>query len=547
MGDRAPHLLRYLIWFCAFGAAFCMAANSAVVRQTRNGSDAAGNQSSGTGVYTLSGIVVNALTGAPIRRALVELIGSQSQLVLTDEGGKFQFENLARGQCGIHAHKPGYANPSREAPAMVTIGMDTSALVLKLAPESGIAVKVTGDDGEGVEGVPVRVLSSQVRDGRRYWNTHGGGQTDEQGELRLGDLSPGKYYVSVGPSFRPVGHVGEGAQANDVGYPRVFYPNAEQLEAAAPVDVNPGQRARLELSLSTVPLYRISGTVVGGPPGQSCNLRLTDRSGMDLAIGLRENAITGMFRSGEIPAGFYTLVANCIVNGEDAITGRIPLPVDSSIANVTLPVAPTVSIPVTFRTDEGNTDANENTPSGMLLLIQKQLGAHGISGWSEPETDGDFKRLVVKGVEPGAYSVDIKSAPGWYVESARYGSIDLLAEDLTVPEGGTTEAIEITLRSDGASVNGSVRARGAAPATGMVLLVPSRTPRLVRVTPITNGTFTISELAPGSYRAIALDHAEDLEYTNPDALRDYLTKAQDVTLSPKRETRVDLELVQREK
>jgi hypothetical protein len=62
-----------------------------------------------------------------------------------------------------------------------------------------------------------------------------------------------------------------------------------------------------------------------------------------------------------------------------------------------------------------------------------------------------------------------------------------------------------------------------------------------------NGAFTLRDLAPGSYRALAIDRADDLEYTNPDALRDYLTKAQEVTLGPKQESRMDLELVQRAK
>jgi hypothetical protein len=547
MGDRVRHLLQYLIWLWVFGAALCVVAMPAAALQIREGPDGAGDKSSGTGPYTLSGIVVDGATGAPIRRALVQLVGPQSQLVLTDEGGKFKFENLAQGPCVIQAHKPGYTNLSGKSPAMVTIGADTPPLVLKLEPESPIAVKVTGEDGEGVEGLPVRVLSSRVRDGRRYWDTHGGGQTDEQGEFRVGNLPPGKYYVSVGPSFRPVGHVGEGPQESDVGYPRVFYPNAEELEGAALVEVNPGRRARLEFSLSTVPLYRISGTVVGSTPGQPCNLRLTDSSGEDMAIGVRVNPMTGVFRSGEIPAGFYTLVANCIVNGGDSIRGRIPQHVDSSIANVTLAVAPTVSIPVTFRTNEGGADAIENNPAGMVFVTEKQPGARRISAWSEPEADGDDRRIVVKRVEPGAYSVDIHPTPGWYVESARYGSVDLLTEDMTVPEGGTTEAIEITLRNDGARASGNVRERGVAPASGVVLLVPSRAPRLVKVTRITNGTFTISDLAPGSYLAIALDRVDDLEYTNPEALRDYLTKAQDVTLSPKQESRMDLELLQREK
>jgi hypothetical protein len=155
--------------------------------------------------------------------------------------------------------------------------------------------------------------------------------------------------------------------------------------------------------------------------------------------------------------------------------------------------------------------------------------------------------MVVKGAEPGTYLVDIQPNPGWYVESALYGSIDLLTEELTVPEGGTTEAIEITMRNDGASVSGNVRGKGAAPPAGMVLLVSSRAPRMVGAARIMNGTFDISNLAPGSYRAIAIDRADDLEYTNPEELRDYLTKAQDVTLGPKQESHLDLELVQREK
>jgi hypothetical protein len=182
-----------------------------------------------------------------------------------------------------------------------------------------------------------------------------------------------------------------------------------------------------------------------------------------------------------------------------------------------------------------------------VILTQTQRNGRRGAAWSELEADGDDKRMVVKGAEPGIYSVDIRPNPGWYVESALYGSVDLLTNDLTVPEGGTMEAIEITLRNDGASASGNVRGRGVAPASGMVLLVPSRAPRLVKVTPIMNGSFTIDDLAPGSYRVIALDRSDDLEYTNPEALQDYLTKARDVTLGPKQKSRLDLELLQREK
>jgi len=547
MRHQVLHLLRYVIWVCAVAATSCVvAARPTEALQIRTAPTEDQDKSNGAGQYKLSGTVVDALTGAPIRRALVQLAGMQSQAVLTDEGGKFRFENLAQGQGMVYAHKPGYTDSSRESPTRVTIGGDTSPLVLKLDPESAIAVKVTGADGEGVEGLPVRVLMSQVQEGRRYWNMQGGGQTDEQGEYRAGNLRPGKYYLSVGPSFRPVGHVGDGAQGSDVGYPRVFYPNAGELEGAVLVEVNPGRRARLELALSTVPVYRISGAVVGGTPGQACYPRLIDSSGEDIPISVRVNPVTGVFRSGEVPAGFYTLVADCVVDGETSFAGRMPLHVDSNLANVTLSVAAMASIPVDFRTN-GGADANENSPASAVILTKKQRNGRRGAAWAELEGEGDDKRMVVKRVEPGSYSVDIRPNPGWYVESALYGFVDVLTEDLTVPEGGTTEAIEVTLRNDGARLSGNIRGKGAAGASGIVLLVSSRAPRLVRMTRIVNGAFNIGDLAPGSYRAIAIDQAEDLEYRNPDALRDYLTKAQDVTLGPKQESRVDLELVQREK
>jgi hypothetical protein len=545
MGDKISYLLRSLIWLCVFGAASGVVAGPVAALQIRTGPDSA--RSSGTGSYTLSGIVVDASTGAPIRRALVKLEGAQSQLMLTDDNGKFHFENLAQGAVGINAQKPGYSDRPSEPTTMVTIGADTRALVLKLEPESAIAVKVTGEDGEGVEGLPVRVIRSLVQEGRRYWEPHGGGQTNAQGEFKEGSLLPGKYYVSVGPSFRPVGHIGEGAQESDVGYSRVFYPNAVEMEGAAPVEVNPGRRSRLEFTLSTVPLYRISGALLGGTPGEPCQLRLTDSSGEDMPVGLRMNPATGMFRSGEIPAGFYTLVAGCIGAGRDSLVGRMPLHVDSNIANVTLSVAATVSIPVVFRTNEGGADANENSPAAMVILKQSQGRARNFGTWSDAESDEDKRRMVVTGVEPGIYSVDLRANPGWYVESARYGVVDLLTEDLTVPEGGTTEGIEIALKNDGASVSGNVHAKGTAPESGRVLMVPSHAPRLVKATRITNGTYIIKDLAPGSYRTIALDRADDIEYTNPEALRDYLSKAEEVTLGPKQESRVDLELQQREK
>jgi hypothetical protein len=554
MRDRVLHLLRNVILVCAFGVASCLVlARPTGALQVVLGPPVAVDKSTGTGRYTLSGTVVDAVTGAPIHRALVEVMGTQSQAVLTDEGGKFRFENLAQGQVVVNAHKPGYSDPRAISSSIfamdtpIMIGRDAAPLVLKLNPDSAIVVKVTSEDGEGVESLPVSLLASQVQQGRRYWGTSGEGQTNEQGEYRSTNLVPGKYYVSVGPSSRPIGLVGSGAQASDAGYPRVFYPNATELEGAAVVEVSPGKRARLELVVSTVPLYRISGAVEGGTPGQGCNLQFLDISFQEIAVGVRMNAATGVFRSDDIPAGFYTLVANCTVDGEMSLAGRMPVRVGSNISNVSLSVSPMASIPVEFRTSDTRADASEDIPLGRIFLRGKERSGRRGPAWSEQESDTNERKIVVKRVEPGSYAVDVHPNFGYYVESARYGSIDLLTDDLTVPEGGSTETIVVVLRNDGATLNGNVRGAGGAPAVGMVLLVPSRAPRLAQVARVANGAFKIRNLAPGSYRAVAIEQADDLEYTNPEVVKDYLTKGQDIRLSSKQESRVDLELVQKER
>src|SRR5512133_2919633 len=61
-----------------------------------------------TGTITLTGVVVNSVTGEPISRALIQMQGMASRVALTDSDGKFQFENLPETQAMLTAHKPGY-------------------------------------------------------------------------------------------------------------------------------------------------------------------------------------------------------------------------------------------------------------------------------------------------------------------------------------------------------------------------------------------------------------------------------------------------------
>ena len=68
MRHKVLHLLRYVIWVCAVAATSCVVvARPTEALQIRTAPTEDQDKSNGAGQYKLSGTVVDALTGAPIR------------------------------------------------------------------------------------------------------------------------------------------------------------------------------------------------------------------------------------------------------------------------------------------------------------------------------------------------------------------------------------------------------------------------------------------------------------------------------------------------
>ena len=118
----------------------------------------------------------------------------------------------------------------------------------------------------------------------------------------------------------------------------------------------------------------------------------------------------------------------------------------------------------------------------------------------------------------------------------------MLSEDLTVVEGAQPQTIEVILRDDAASVRGTVTpADGMMPVT--VLLVQARgTRNLIKVGGGFQGKFQIDGVAPGDYFLLAFDGVDRLEYENPEALNQYLSRAQHISLQPHGIANVNLTL-----
>ena len=108
--------------------------------------DGVANSKTDGNSYSLSGTVINAITGEPVRRAAIQISGQNGSLTLTDAGGHFVVEGLAEGNVLLRAMKPGFYDDEGSHPSSAQVGKDAPAVVLKLTPWAVISGRVTTKD-----------------------------------------------------------------------------------------------------------------------------------------------------------------------------------------------------------------------------------------------------------------------------------------------------------------------------------------------------------------------------------------------------------------
>jgi hypothetical protein len=183
----------------------------------------------------------------------------------------------------------------------------------------------------------------------------------------------------------------------------------------------------------------------------------------------------------------------------------------------------------------------------VVLKPQEHVFAQRQQQYSESTTDED-STPAIRNLPPGVYSVEVYPNGPYYVQSARSGSVDLLVQNLTVEPGGSNQPIQVVLRDDFASLEGSLTF-GAESESATIMIIPANS--------LTNSTqqrqnvmvanrartFQMPQLAPGEYKVLAVENPDEFEYGNPDVMRKYLSKAREVSLVPNQKVKVELEVV----
>jgi hypothetical protein len=507
--------------------------------------------------HTLSGTVVNSVSGDPVRRAMVQVAvaNSASEIsTLTDSEGRFEFSALPESDITVLVHKPGYfsgleLNPSNFEPEVVHLSTDVANLALPLLPESVIAGHVATAKGEPIEDSPVRILREVVSNGYRHWEVRGQATTDEEGQFRVVDLMPGRYLLATGPNVPSVRVTSTRGPRKD-GYETVFYPGVTEMESATPLVIAGGQQLQADFALKPEPVFQVAGTLVGFSPGSGIDVQFATKSGEIIPSPIEVNNQTGNFH-GAVPGGAYILQARGSDSAGRLAAADLPVVVNNDVEGITLALGSSITVPVnvdlrpTSRLPEQVAAANFRTARDFAVSTIRMFSADQRVDNVEVQAERNERgALAFRNLVAGRYFLEVSTTQPWYVRSATSGTTDLLRDALVVGAGRRLEPLELVLGDDGASLKVQVLA-DEQPAGGSVLLFSDQTilanARTGSSAP--GGEISFAGLAPGDYKVLAFDRdtLDSLEFRNPEALAPYASKAATITLHAGEEATLSVE------
>lgn len=537
-----------IFWLCAILAGASFAQEKPVFRMT----------------FQISGVLVDSLTGHPIRQGQVAVspvtMFDSAASIVTGEDGRFVFPNLKPGKYNLRAQRQGYLAQSLNEhdgfSTAVAVGpnLESDNLVFRLSPECSISGRIFDEAGEPVTIAQISVHQVGIAGGRQGMHLRQTVSTDDEGFYHLGHLAPGKYLIAVLASVwyaqRPEpppeahssstsGSVGVFVSAQgtyseeqsrsplDVAYPITFYPGVSDANAAALIALKPGERFVADLSLQPVPALRVR--IPGG--------RKTDG----------ENAAPGYvsLRSRSLVESPFQLPneARYLTSGDIDLVGVAP-------GHYEVEISDSNSNKKRFGEMEifagGEAHIEHETPSlNALATVHFEPGAAlshpGFLSLHNLETEAMHGGQLAKSGEvefpdlrPGKYEVFLNGNNHDYIKAVSAVGATVNGRTLDIKGSGPVK-LNIVIGHGEGEVNGVVLRDGKPLAGAMVVLAPSDFHTYVlfrRDQSDSDGTFTLRSIVPGKYILLALENGWDLEWTNPSILKPYLPGGEVLQVQP---------------
>jgi Carboxypeptidase regulatory-like domain len=508
-----------------------------------------------TGSARLRGRVVGGDTGAPLRRAIVQLSGAdvrEGRATTTDEDGRWELGDLPAGRYAVTAMKAGYVmmhfgqrRPFEEGRPVEVADNQTIPNIDFNLPRGGvIAGRITDEYGEPVAETNVMALRYRYINGQRKLIPVGRwGSSDDGGNFRIYGLPPGDYYLSAdlraGMLF--------GAQSDQrTGYASTYYPGVASPQQAEKVTLGVGAEVTgLAFSLAPARTARISGTAIDsqGKPMVGSFVALLDvsngPSGFMVFGGGNQVRADGSFTLSNVSPGEYILTAQSMGPGpaQEVAMARITV-TGEDLSGVTV----TASRPASLRgrvlfdvPPPAGSVAPTSVMLGMLASEGEEMMMFG-GGPGKVESDWSFElRPSVGPVLLRAF----QTPPGYTLKGVYLNGQDITDTGVSFKPGESVTGLQVVLTGRIASVSGRVTDDRSQPAVDYSVVIFSEdsgkwgrfSRHIFRARPDQQGAFQAKPLPPGKYLAVALEYLEEGAHEDPEVLERLRGVATPFTLS----------------
>jgi hypothetical protein len=549
-----------------------------------------------TGV--VSGAIVAADTGQPVRRAQVRLVlasPAQSKTVSSDGDGRFMFTGLRAGEYTLSATKAGYLDmvygarvpgPGRAGmPIRLTAAASrVDGLDLRLTRGGSINGVITDEFGDPAMGTAVRVMRFVFSNGVRYATPSGQDITDDRGQYRVAGLMPGEYTVTAVPrdivsqvaatqemmrdrfaqvvaAAKAAGDDAPAGVRPDAaallnepiemrGYVPIHYPGTPDAGTLGVVRVGLAEEVSgIDIRLQVVHTANVTGTVswAEGAVPASARVQLLDPRMPMPTIGAWWTGLRpgGRFTFYGVAPGSYLVRLHTGVAGTD-LFGEADVHVDPTRAN-----------DVTLTMQRGQTVSGTVALAGAPVAMSRvRVVLRPVSTPADPElameraTPDAAGRFVLRGLAAVKYRFVVEGLPaGWTLGSARFGDRDAADYLLDIEPGRNYAGGVLTLTSRTSELTGSVTDAAGRPVVNTTVVVfpadrPLWVPQSRRIHTAAlgaDGRYAVRGLPAGDYR-VALADPEPNQWFDVEFLSELLSVASPVTLADGDKRTLDLRL-----
>jgi len=483
---------------------------------------------------SVEGVVVNQATGQPMGDVHVRVLTGDVATVsvervygaMSDRTGHFSISGMKPGLYLVVPERTGFVfvRPSGPIPATVLAlkaGQHITDQKVEMTPCGFVSGRVADDAGDPVPGVSLQLRAAPPdTDFVNPFAVPLPNYTDDHGEFRI-VVSPGKYYLQAMP--RNYGlpmeiRAGTGPAAP---YVATYYPNADSMGEASPIQVKPGQDVTsLEIRLTharpsalgggTVQPQSIGGLVTGTPDGARATITLRGSQNPGAMQPIRGSIVEqeGKFIFRGLPPGYYRVFAQYAPGKVRLQSQAVEVQLTGAdVSDLRLHLAPGEDLGGSLEV------AGEAAGAAPARKIAVKLESAEPGGPATPETspaevgkDGYFR---IPAIFPGRYRVRVEPLPeGTFIRSVTVDGAAVDDAGFELSRGGAGARLKITLSRNASQLSGTVLDHDGAPLTSplaAVLVWKDAAQVRPEHNPVADSRYALKDLRPGTYRVLAVD------------------------------------------